>query len=186
MPNCPGRKHGVGRSLAVDRSRLAKCQISKKGVLRCLVWVKRQLDIAREEVTDGGNDGEGASKPAVGMTGGGARGKPKTGFYSLPTAATATVSFPHPNRKKKSGTLSALPGSALNENALPYRPTQEPDVPRCSPLYPHQTARMPNLACSQCHAVESIPGKISGAWILSVAPMPVYWIRRNRREPDLR
>ena len=120
------------------------------------MWVKRQLDIAREEVTDGGNDSEGASKPAVEMTGGGTRGKPKTSFHSLPTAlgnrkrrdfhiptaATATVSFPHPNRKKERGTLSALPGLVLNENALPYRATsQEPNVPRCSPLYPHQTAR---------------------------------------------
>jgi len=38
---------------------------------------------------------------------------------------------------------------------------------------------MANLDWSQCHAVESIPGKISGSWVLTVARMPVQTIIEN-------
>ena len=44
------------------------------------------MDIAREEVPDGGMNSEGG---------------PKTGFHSLAPAATTTLSFPHSSRKKR-------------------------------------------------------------------------------------
>jgi uncharacterized protein (DUF433 family) len=38
---------------------------------------------------------------------------------------------------------------------------------------------MPNLDWSQCPAVESIPGKMSGAWVLKDTRMPVSSIFEN-------
>jgi uncharacterized protein (DUF433 family) len=38
---------------------------------------------------------------------------------------------------------------------------------------------MPNLDWSQCPAVESIPGKVSGAWVLKGTRMPVSAIFEN-------
>jgi uncharacterized protein (DUF433 family) len=38
---------------------------------------------------------------------------------------------------------------------------------------------MPNLDWSQCSAVESIPGKVSGAWVLKGTRMPVTAIFEN-------
>jgi uncharacterized protein (DUF433 family) len=38
---------------------------------------------------------------------------------------------------------------------------------------------MPNLDWSQCPAVESIPGKVSGAWVLKGSRMPVATIFEN-------
>lgn len=38
---------------------------------------------------------------------------------------------------------------------------------------------MPNLDWSQCPAVESIPGKVSGAWVLKGTRMPVQAIFEN-------
>ena len=38
---------------------------------------------------------------------------------------------------------------------------------------------MPDLDWSQCPAVESIPGKVSGAWVLKGTRMPVQTIFEN-------
>ena len=38
---------------------------------------------------------------------------------------------------------------------------------------------MPSLDWSQCAAVESIPGKVSGAWVLKGTRMPVSAIFEN-------
>ena len=38
---------------------------------------------------------------------------------------------------------------------------------------------MPQLDWSRCPAVESIPGKMSGAWVLKGARMPVQTISEN-------
>lgn len=38
---------------------------------------------------------------------------------------------------------------------------------------------MPNLDWSQCAAVESVPGKVSGAWVLKGTRMPVSVIFEN-------
>jgi uncharacterized protein (DUF433 family) len=38
---------------------------------------------------------------------------------------------------------------------------------------------MPNLDWSQCPAVESVPGKVSGAWVLKGTRMPVSAIFEN-------
>ena len=38
---------------------------------------------------------------------------------------------------------------------------------------------MPQLDWSQCPAVESIPGKLSGAWVLKGTRMPVQTIFEN-------
>jgi uncharacterized protein (DUF433 family) len=38
---------------------------------------------------------------------------------------------------------------------------------------------MPQLDWSQCSAVESIPGKVSGAWVLKGTRMPVQTIFEN-------
>jgi uncharacterized protein (DUF433 family) len=38
---------------------------------------------------------------------------------------------------------------------------------------------MPNLDWSQCPAVESVPGKVSGAWVLRGTRMPVSAIFEN-------
>ena len=38
---------------------------------------------------------------------------------------------------------------------------------------------MANLDWSQCDAVESIPGKVSGAWVLKGTRMPVSAIFEN-------
>jgi uncharacterized protein (DUF433 family) len=38
---------------------------------------------------------------------------------------------------------------------------------------------MPNLDWSQCPAVESIPGKVSGAWVLKGTRMPVATLFEN-------
>jgi len=38
---------------------------------------------------------------------------------------------------------------------------------------------MPNLDWSQCPAVESVPGKMSGAWVLKGTRMPVSAIFEN-------
>jgi uncharacterized protein (DUF433 family) len=38
---------------------------------------------------------------------------------------------------------------------------------------------MPSLDWSQCPAVESIPGKVSGAWVLKGTRMPVSAIFEN-------
>jgi len=38
---------------------------------------------------------------------------------------------------------------------------------------------MPQLDWSQCPAVESIPGKVSDAWVLKGTPMPVQTIFEN-------
>ena len=38
---------------------------------------------------------------------------------------------------------------------------------------------MPQLDWSQCPAVESIPGKVSGAWLLKGTRMPVQTIFEN-------
>ncbi len=38
---------------------------------------------------------------------------------------------------------------------------------------------MPGLDWSQCPAVESIPGKVSGAWVLKGTRMPVQTIFAN-------
>ena len=38
---------------------------------------------------------------------------------------------------------------------------------------------MPALDWSQCPAVESVPGKVSGAWVLRGARMPVATIFEN-------
>ena len=38
---------------------------------------------------------------------------------------------------------------------------------------------MPALDWSQCSAVESVPGKVSGAWVLKGTPMPVSAIFEN-------
>jgi uncharacterized protein (DUF433 family) len=38
---------------------------------------------------------------------------------------------------------------------------------------------MPQLNWSQCPAVESIPGKVSGAWVLKGTRMPVQTIFEN-------
>jgi uncharacterized protein (DUF433 family) len=39
--------------------------------------------------------------------------------------------------------------------------------------------RMPSLDWSQCPAVESVPGKVSGAWVLRGTRMPVSAIFEN-------
>lgn len=38
---------------------------------------------------------------------------------------------------------------------------------------------MPQLDWSQCSAVESVPGKVSGAWVLKGTRMPVQTIFEN-------
>ena len=38
---------------------------------------------------------------------------------------------------------------------------------------------MPNLDWSQCPAVESIPGKVSGAWVFEDTRMPVATVFEN-------
>jgi uncharacterized protein (DUF433 family) len=38
---------------------------------------------------------------------------------------------------------------------------------------------MPGLDWSQCDAVESVPGKVSGAWVLKGTRMPVQTIFAN-------
>lgn len=38
---------------------------------------------------------------------------------------------------------------------------------------------MPNLDWSQCPDVESVPGKVSGAWVLKGTRMPVQTIFEN-------
>ena len=38
---------------------------------------------------------------------------------------------------------------------------------------------MPSLDWSQCEAVESVPGKVSGAWVLKDTRMPVSAIFEN-------
>jgi uncharacterized protein (DUF433 family) len=38
---------------------------------------------------------------------------------------------------------------------------------------------MPALDCSQCPAVESVPGKVSEAWMLRGTRMPVATIFKN-------
>ena len=38
---------------------------------------------------------------------------------------------------------------------------------------------MASLDWSQCSAVESVPGKVSGAWVLRGTRMPVYIIFKN-------
>jgi uncharacterized protein (DUF433 family) len=38
---------------------------------------------------------------------------------------------------------------------------------------------MASLDWSQCPAVESVPGKVSGAWVLKGTPMPVSAIFEN-------
>ena len=38
---------------------------------------------------------------------------------------------------------------------------------------------MPNLDWSQCSAVESIPGKVSGAWVFRGTRMPVQTVFAN-------
>lgn len=38
---------------------------------------------------------------------------------------------------------------------------------------------MPSLDWSQCPAVESIPGRVSGAWVLKATRMPVSAIFEN-------
>ena len=38
---------------------------------------------------------------------------------------------------------------------------------------------MPNLDWSQCPAVESIPGKVSGAWVFKGTRMPVQTVFAN-------
>lgn len=38
---------------------------------------------------------------------------------------------------------------------------------------------MPSLDWSQCSAVESVPGKVSGAWVLKGTRMPVSAIFEN-------
>jgi uncharacterized protein (DUF433 family) len=38
---------------------------------------------------------------------------------------------------------------------------------------------MPNLDWSQCSAVESIPGKVSGAWVFRNTRMPVATVFEN-------
>jgi uncharacterized protein (DUF433 family) len=38
---------------------------------------------------------------------------------------------------------------------------------------------MPNLDCSQCDAVESIPGKVGGAWVFNGTRMPVQTVFAN-------
>ena len=38
---------------------------------------------------------------------------------------------------------------------------------------------MASLDWSQCPAVESVPGKVSGAWVLRGTRMPVYIIFKN-------
>jgi uncharacterized protein (DUF433 family) len=38
---------------------------------------------------------------------------------------------------------------------------------------------MPNLDWSQCDAVESIPGKVSGAWVFNGTRMPVQTVFAN-------
>jgi uncharacterized protein (DUF433 family) len=38
---------------------------------------------------------------------------------------------------------------------------------------------MPNLDWSQCSAVESVPGKVSGAWVFKDTRMPVQTVFLN-------
>ncbi len=38
---------------------------------------------------------------------------------------------------------------------------------------------MPNLDWSQCAAVESVPGKVSGAWVFKGTRMPVQTVFEN-------
>ncbi|WP_263376366.1 DUF433 domain-containing protein [Granulicella aggregans] len=38
---------------------------------------------------------------------------------------------------------------------------------------------MPNMDWSQCSAVESIPGKVSGAWVFRGTRMPVQTVFEN-------
>ena len=38
---------------------------------------------------------------------------------------------------------------------------------------------MPNLDWSQCEAVESVPGKMSGAWVFKNTRMPVQTVFAN-------
>jgi len=38
---------------------------------------------------------------------------------------------------------------------------------------------MPNLDWSQCPAVESVPGKVSGAWVFRGTRMPVQTVFEN-------
>ena len=38
---------------------------------------------------------------------------------------------------------------------------------------------MPNLDWSQCDAVESVPGKVSGAWVFKGTRMPVQTVFAN-------
>jgi uncharacterized protein (DUF433 family) len=42
-----------------------------------------------------------------------------------------------------------------------------------------QYATMPDLDWSKCPAVESVPGKVSGAWVLKGTRMPVSAIFEN-------
>jgi uncharacterized protein (DUF433 family) len=44
--------------------------------------------------------------------------------------------------------------------------------------YPSRTTKIP-LDWSQCAAVESVPGKVSGAWVLRGTRMPVSAIFEN-------
>ena len=41
---------------------------------------------------------------------------------------------------------------------------------------------MPNLDWSQCPAVESIPGKVSGAWVFKNTRMPVSTVFENLQD----
>ena len=38
---------------------------------------------------------------------------------------------------------------------------------------------MPSLDWSQCHGVESVPGKLSGAWVFRNSRMPVKLVFEN-------
>jgi hypothetical protein len=39
---------------------------------------------------------------------------------------------------------------------------------------------MASLDWSQCPAVESVPGKVSGAWVLKGTRMAVFYLRESR------
>jgi uncharacterized protein (DUF433 family) len=46
--------------------------------------------------------------------------------------------------------------------------------------YPESRSRtMPNLDWSQCPAIESVPGKVSGAWVFRGTRMPVQTVFEN-------
>jgi len=44
---------------------------------------------------------------------------------------------------------------------------------------------MPNLDWSQCSAVESIPGKVSGAWVFRNTRMPVATVFENLEDMSI-